>query len=298
MTGFAALGLVSAESNSVQEGILGGLSLAPGIPFPDAETGISKGAARMSLLASPSFAAGHAAGVSRSSENPEVTECERGSWISKRRCDGRCINQSPNRGNECRHVVTGFFAYRAVPTNSRALHVFRHHVIDLWRRSLRRRSQERSHDLGPNQKAGRRLSSARPYHSSLAARALCHRNTHGGCRSRKSHPRELAAEGKSRQYPIRCLPSSACLRFSSLTGSDRGGSWKSRISFFVTSSTSRSGVHRIVRGCVGATGRCCHGCAGFGRAYSGWPGSCSQRRYCGRTEQAFAPIGAGDPELD
>ena len=34
LAGFAALGLVSAETNSVQEGILGGLSLALGIPFP------------------------------------------------------------------------------------------------------------------------------------------------------------------------------------------------------------------------------------------------------------------------
>src|SRR5215470_3017696 len=33
------------------------------------------------------------------------------------------------------------FAYHAVPTNSRALHTFRHRVTDLWRRSLRRRSQ-------------------------------------------------------------------------------------------------------------------------------------------------------------
>jgi group II intron reverse transcriptase/maturase len=39
-------------------------------------------------------------------------------------------------------VVRGFFAYHAVPTNSRALAAFRHHVIDLWRRALRRRSQK------------------------------------------------------------------------------------------------------------------------------------------------------------
>lgn len=38
-------------------------------------------------------------------------------------------------------VVRGFFAYHAVPTNSRALAAFRHHVIDLWRRALRRRGQ-------------------------------------------------------------------------------------------------------------------------------------------------------------
>jgi hypothetical protein len=38
-------------------------------------------------------------------------------------------------------VVTGYFAYHAVPTNNRALGSFRHHVARLWRRSLRRRSQ-------------------------------------------------------------------------------------------------------------------------------------------------------------
>lgn len=38
-------------------------------------------------------------------------------------------------------VVRGYFAYHAVPTNSRALAAFRHHVINLWRRALRRRSQ-------------------------------------------------------------------------------------------------------------------------------------------------------------
>ena len=48
----------------------------------------------------------------------------------------------PEQGKWLRQVVTGFFAYHAVPTNSRALQTFRHHVIDLWRRSLRRRSQK------------------------------------------------------------------------------------------------------------------------------------------------------------
>lgn len=41
-----------------------------------------------------------------------------------------------------RQVVTGHFAYYAVPTNSRALSAFRHYLTDLWRRTLRRRSQK------------------------------------------------------------------------------------------------------------------------------------------------------------
>lgn len=39
-------------------------------------------------------------------------------------------------------VVGGFFGYHAVPTNSSALSAFRYHVMDLWRRALRRRSQK------------------------------------------------------------------------------------------------------------------------------------------------------------
>jgi RNA-directed DNA polymerase len=43
----------------------------------------------------------------------------------------------PEQGKWLRQVVSGFFAYHAVPTNSRAMHTFRHLVTDLWRRSLR-----------------------------------------------------------------------------------------------------------------------------------------------------------------
>src|SRR5262249_23178654 len=39
-------------------------------------------------------------------------------------------------------VVNGYFNYHAVPTNAHALHVLRHHITDLWRRTLRRRSQK------------------------------------------------------------------------------------------------------------------------------------------------------------
>ena len=47
-----------------------------------------------------------------------------------------------NQGQWLKQVVTGHFAYYAVPTNSRALSAFRHYVTDLWRRALRRRSQK------------------------------------------------------------------------------------------------------------------------------------------------------------
>ena len=48
----------------------------------------------------------------------------------------------PEQGKWLRQVVTGYFAYHAVPTNGRALAAFRHHVTNLWRRTLRRRSQK------------------------------------------------------------------------------------------------------------------------------------------------------------
>jgi RNA-directed DNA polymerase len=55
----------------------------------------------------------------------------------------RRMHQSiPAQGKWLWYVVNGYFNYHAVPTNARALGVFRHYVIDLWRRSLRHRSQK------------------------------------------------------------------------------------------------------------------------------------------------------------
>jgi RNA-directed DNA polymerase len=48
----------------------------------------------------------------------------------------------PEQGKWLGRVIRGYFNYHAVPTNGRALEVFRHHVTDLWRRALRRRSQK------------------------------------------------------------------------------------------------------------------------------------------------------------
>jgi RNA-directed DNA polymerase len=48
----------------------------------------------------------------------------------------------PVQGKWLCNVVNGYFNYHAVPTNAHALHVFRHHITDLWRRTLRRRSQK------------------------------------------------------------------------------------------------------------------------------------------------------------
>jgi len=50
----------------------------------------------------------------------------------------------PTQGKWLGQVVAGFFAYHAVPTNGPTLAAFRHHVVDLWRRTLLRRSQRDS----------------------------------------------------------------------------------------------------------------------------------------------------------
>jgi group II intron reverse transcriptase/maturase len=48
----------------------------------------------------------------------------------------------PEQGKWFAQVVRGYFNYHAVPTNARSLDVFRYHVTDLWRRTLKRRSQK------------------------------------------------------------------------------------------------------------------------------------------------------------
>jgi group II intron reverse transcriptase/maturase len=50
----------------------------------------------------------------------------------------------PEQGKWLKQVVTGYFAYHAVPTNFRALLRVRAHIKDLWLRTLRRRSQKDS----------------------------------------------------------------------------------------------------------------------------------------------------------
>ena len=47
----------------------------------------------------------------------------------------------PETGKWLAQVVAGYFPYHAVPTNGLALSAFRYHVVVLWRRRLRRRSQ-------------------------------------------------------------------------------------------------------------------------------------------------------------
>lgn len=48
----------------------------------------------------------------------------------------------PEQGKWLKQVLTGYYAYHAVPTNFRSLDIFRHLVIRQWMRTLRRRSQK------------------------------------------------------------------------------------------------------------------------------------------------------------
>src|SRR6266702_1837711 len=50
----------------------------------------------------------------------------------------------PVQGKWLAQVVSGYFNYHAVPTNIRALSAFRHHVGNLWRRSLTRHRDRKS----------------------------------------------------------------------------------------------------------------------------------------------------------
>ncbi|XGA65918.1 group II intron reverse transcriptase/maturase [Duganella sp. BuS-21] len=73
------------------------------------------------------------------------TRCDRLQATLKEVKDGlrsRWHHSIPEQGKWLRQVVQGYFNYHAVPTNSSAMYAFRAHVTDLWRRALRRRSQQ------------------------------------------------------------------------------------------------------------------------------------------------------------
>jgi hypothetical protein len=78
---------------------------------------------------------------------PDQAEDPRGSHAGeaagiKQALRRRMHRPIPEQGKWLGQVVRGYFNYHAVPTNGQALDVFRHHVTDLWRRTLRRRSQK------------------------------------------------------------------------------------------------------------------------------------------------------------
>ena len=93
-------------------------------------------------------------------------------------------HQPDRQGQWLAQVVKGWFNYHAVPTNSRALGAFRHHVVDLWRRTLLRRGQRDRTTWGRIDEAGRRwLPTPRILHP--WPRAASPSNTRGGSRMRE-----------------------------------------------------------------------------------------------------------------
>ena len=55
----------------------------------------------------------------------------------------RCMHHPiPEQGKWLKQVLSGYYAYHAVPTNLRSLSAFLEHVRRLWMRALRRRSQK------------------------------------------------------------------------------------------------------------------------------------------------------------
>jgi len=63
-------------------------------------------------------------------------------WEIKDELRRRMQQPIPEQGRWLKLVITGYYAYHAVPTNSRSLGAFRDHVVRLWGRTLRRRSQK------------------------------------------------------------------------------------------------------------------------------------------------------------
>jgi hypothetical protein len=80
----------------------------------------------------------------------------------------------PKQGQWLKQIVT--VHYHAVPTNSRALGRFHHHIAHLWLRVLRRRSKRGWHHVRTDREVGRRVTPESAHPSSLAQRALRHQS--------------------------------------------------------------------------------------------------------------------------
>ena len=89
----------------------------------------------------------------------------------------------PEQGRWLRQVVAGFFEYHAVPTNHRALIRFRHHVTDLWRRSLQRAQAGRGFGSpGTGSKSSQMILFPKPASFILGRMHASPSNTQGGSR--------------------------------------------------------------------------------------------------------------------
>ena len=158
--------------------------------------------------ASPSSAANPAGATSRSSGRPGATACGRSSRRSRRSCDGACTSRSPNRGNGWGRSSPATSTTTPCRPTVAALDAFRHHVTDLWRRTLRRRSQKDRDDVGADDAAGGRLAPQTAHPSSLAERALCRHTPEVGAVCGNSARTDLCGGRSAMGVPtaIRKLP--------------------------------------------------------------------------------------------
>src|SRR5271166_4375389 len=106
------------------------------------------------------------------------------------------------QGKWLRQVVRGYFAYHAVPTNGKTMSTFRHYVMDLWRRTLQRRSQ--GTDLHGNGLLNSPRSSYLQFVSFILGRANASpSNTQGGSPVRESRPPGSVRGASSNGCPYR-----------------------------------------------------------------------------------------------
>ena len=120
----------------------------------------------------------------------------------------------PEQGQWLGQVVSGYFAYHAVPTNCPALSAFRHHVTDLWRRTLRRRSQKDRMTWERIAKLADDWLPQAEHPSSLAAACASPSHTRGGSRMRefRTYGSVRGAVGNARPYRERVSPVHTAVR--------------------------------------------------------------------------------------
>ena len=118
------------------------------------------------------------------------------------------------QGAWLKQVVTGFCNYHAVPNNLRAVAAFRHHVTDLWRRTLRRRGQKHRLTWKQIGKLSRPPAPQTANPPPLAEPAIRRQTPKVGavCGVREESWSELASESLVRSKPSRQDGSESCGR--------------------------------------------------------------------------------------
>ena len=118
----------------------------------------------------------------------------------------------PVQGRWLRQVVSGYFAYHAVPTNGRALLAFRHQVTNLWRRSCGGAAR-RTASPGRGSRGWPMTGSPNRGYFILGRTSASPSNTQGGSRMRESRTYGSVRGVRSNAHSYRdhlCLRCEAC----------------------------------------------------------------------------------------